>query len=194
MKTLLTLFVLLFSSSVVAEDISDLKINGIGLFESLSKHYSKNEIEKNIKINKDFYTEYGYDDTFIELSFFVNGYYDAMAFYIKPEDPEFIIWGINGKKEFNNFNRCLDKKQREEKKLTDTFFDSKISYFKGPHGLDPSGKSHVESTFLLLDSEIHIEISCYDFDKSMQNEGANWDHFAIYIDSKELLSWADLPN
>ena len=44
MKILLTLFVLLFSASVVAEDISDFEIEGIGLGVSLLDFFSEKEI------------------------------------------------------------------------------------------------------------------------------------------------------
>ena len=44
MKTLLTLFVLLFSSTAVADDISDFQIEGMSIGDSLLKHYDKNEI------------------------------------------------------------------------------------------------------------------------------------------------------
>ena len=49
MKILLTLFVLLFSSSVVADDISEFKIEGIGLGDSLLEFFSEKEIKDNIR-------------------------------------------------------------------------------------------------------------------------------------------------
>jgi len=194
MKTLLTLFVLLFSSSVVAEDISDLKIDGIGLYENLSNHYSEIIIKKEVKKYIDKYAKFGLDHSFIELSFWGKSDYEALAYFIKPEDPEYIIWGINGKKRYININKCFDEKDNIEKQISYVFPDTKKSYYNGPHNLDPSGKSTVESTFILLQSGINIELTCYDFDRSMQKQGENWDHFAIYIDSKELLLWLPLPN
>ena len=65
MKIVLTLLVLLFSTSVVAGDISNLRINKIGLFESLSSYYSKSEIKKTIEDYKDYYVKFGYDTTYI---------------------------------------------------------------------------------------------------------------------------------
>ena len=44
MKILLTLFVLLFSSSVVAEDISDFEMGGMSIGDSLLDFYTKTEI------------------------------------------------------------------------------------------------------------------------------------------------------
>ena len=47
MKTLLTLFVLLFSSSVLAEDISDFEIEGISVGDSLLDYFSERQIINN---------------------------------------------------------------------------------------------------------------------------------------------------
>ena len=55
MKTLLTLFVLLFSSSVFAEDISDLQIEGISIGDSLLEYMTESEIIKQIEVNKFMY-------------------------------------------------------------------------------------------------------------------------------------------
>ena len=48
MKTLLILFVLLFSSSVVAGDVSDFEIEGVSFGDSLLDFMSKEEILKQI--------------------------------------------------------------------------------------------------------------------------------------------------
>ena len=44
MKTLLTLFVLFFSSSVFADDISDFQIEGMSIGDSLLEYFSEEEI------------------------------------------------------------------------------------------------------------------------------------------------------
>ena len=61
MKILLTLSVLLFSSSVVAEDISDFQIEGISIGDSLLDYMTEDQIKKEIKANKymyDYLTDY----------------------------------------------------------------------------------------------------------------------------------------
>ncbi len=49
MKTLLTIFVLLLSSSVLAEDISDFEIEGMSIGDSLLQYYSEEDINKNFE-------------------------------------------------------------------------------------------------------------------------------------------------
>ena len=46
MKTLLTFFILFFSSSVFAEDISDFQIEGISIGDSLLDFFSEAEIKE----------------------------------------------------------------------------------------------------------------------------------------------------
>ena len=58
MKTLLTFFILFFSSSVFAEDISDFQIEGISIGDSLLDYFSEEEIKKGIrKVNNNSYTD-----------------------------------------------------------------------------------------------------------------------------------------
>ena len=45
MKILITFLVLLFSSSVLADDISDFEIEGISIGDSLLEYYSKTQIK-----------------------------------------------------------------------------------------------------------------------------------------------------
>ena len=52
MKTILTLFVLFFSSSVLPEDISDFEIEGISIGDSLLDYMQENEIKNEIFENK----------------------------------------------------------------------------------------------------------------------------------------------
>ena len=47
MKTLLVLFVLFFSSSVLADDIGDFQIEGMSIGDSLLDFFSEEEIDNN---------------------------------------------------------------------------------------------------------------------------------------------------
>ena len=57
MKKILVLFILLFSSSVFAEDISDFEIEGISVGDSLLDHFSLTEIKKGIRKVNNPYTD-----------------------------------------------------------------------------------------------------------------------------------------
>ena len=49
MKTLLTLFVLLFSSLVFADDIRDFQIEGMSIGDSLLDYFTEQKIKNNMK-------------------------------------------------------------------------------------------------------------------------------------------------
>ena len=60
MKILLIIFVLLFSSSIFSEDISDFEIEGMSLRDNILDHFSKNQLEQ-------FYISFGKLHTGIEV-------------------------------------------------------------------------------------------------------------------------------
>ena len=53
------------------------------------------------------------------------------------------------------------------------------------HPADSTGKSYVTQTYLYLDEEDIVSISCYDWSDEMENS----DNFAIGMWSYELHSW-----
>ena len=64
MKNFFTLFFLFFSSSVVAENISDFEIEGISIGDSLLDFFTENEIKNAIQ-------DYSYNDNkFITVEFY----------------------------------------------------------------------------------------------------------------------------
>ena len=85
MKILLTLFVLLFSSSVVAEDISDFQIEGMSIGDSLLDYFSEKEIIDEIEINKYMY-EYTTDEFGEVYKYDGLQTYFMTFFFVKPED------------------------------------------------------------------------------------------------------------
>ena len=95
MKILLTFFALFFSSLVIADDISDYKIEKISVGDSLLEFYSKTTINKNLdtesnKLNKDktFYSVTIEDKKFEK--------YDLIQIYLKTNDADFSIYSIAG--------------------------------------------------------------------------------------------------
>ena len=100
MKTLLTFFVLLFSSSVLADDISDLQIEGMSIGDSLLDYYNEEEINSFRTYsyqNKEFYSM---DLINTSLTFKI---YDGMQVQIKTNDRSFIIHAISGALFFEDF-------------------------------------------------------------------------------------------
>ena len=105
MKILLTLFVLFFSSSVVADDISDFEIEGMSIGDSLLDYVSEEEITK-----KKFY--YPKSKKFVGFAKGAPSFktYEAFQVHFKDDDKKYIIEAIDGMISYeNNIEDCYKK-------------------------------------------------------------------------------------
>ena len=68
MKIILTFFVLLFSSSVVAEDIADFQIEGMSVGDSLLDYFKEEEILNN---QLEFYQDKSFKVSMLSGNFFL---------------------------------------------------------------------------------------------------------------------------
>jgi len=120
MKILLTLFVLLFSSSVVSGDISSIKIEEMSIGDSLLNFFSEKEIRNN-QVNY-------FPHTFIASSFKNHKtfkHYDSVEVYYREDDNKFLIFLISGKiNHKNNINDCSSKLNAIEDNLSSIFQDA----------------------------------------------------------------------
>ena len=114
MKTLLTLFVLLFSSSVVADDISDFQIEGMSIGDSLLDYMSEKKIKAQFEITKNHYNYLKEPHKFREAYIHDNANfktYSTISFYVKPDDKNYTIFFIRGMEPYiNNMDKCLKKR------------------------------------------------------------------------------------
>ena len=177
MKTLLTLFVLLFSSCVIADDISDFEIEGIFLGDSLFDHFTEREINNaySFKYKNDEYRYYTFDvDSLI---------YDYLQITIKTDNEyidnsssqKSIIHAIAGMIEYkNNINECY-KKQKEVKKDLDSFLNAfDVQEGSRVHPADESGQSKIIYVYYFLEpgsESFAASIQCYDIGKDFENQG-----------------------
>jgi len=190
MKILLTFFVLLFSSTVVAEDISDFEIEGISIGDSLLDFYNKSEINNvpSYKYKNDKFIYYVF-----ELN--VNSNYDYLQITVKTNNNlnnKYIIHSISGI--FicrNDIEKCFIK-QNEIKKDLDLFFKQDSIKTKGNHSQDKSQKSTWENfAYFLSDSKYSdIDIIVYDNSKEFEEQG-QWDNLQVMISSQEFTKFID---
>ena len=123
MKILLTLFVLFFSSSVVADDISDFAIEGLSIGDSALDFFTEEHIKKN---TFDYYD----DKTFTpvqnnKLSFFKT--YDAVDFRYKTNDKKYIIHSLTGVLIYKyNIEECYPEMDKIFDELSDMFRNANI--------------------------------------------------------------------
>ena len=195
MKIFLTLFVLFFSSLVIADDISDYKIEKISVGDSLLKFYSKTTIKKNFdtesnKMNKDktFYS------VTIEDKKFEN--YDLIQVYLKTNDEDFLIYSIAGATYFKeDISKCYSRKDTIVNEISRILTNiKKTDYGTYPHGSDPSGKSLVNSIYFDFqddqgDGMDYIAVGCTDWSEDFEKTYNFNDNLRVVIANKEFDYW-----
>ena len=187
-KILLTLFVLFFSPSVVAEDISDFQIEGMSIGDSLLDYVSEQQIINNNK-NYTFKSNkfYAVDlDNIISMKV-----YNGSGIFLKTDDKKYVIHSIYGLIFYpNNIDDCYKKKDTIFAELKTMFKDVKINddgtY---DHPGDPYGKSKGTAVWFKFENGGSIGIYCLDWGKEMETERNYTDHLRVTIRSKEYSKW-----
>lgn len=193
MKILLTLLVLLFSSSVVAEDISDFEIEGISVGDSLLDYMSEDEILKSINKTKKAYNYL--TDEFGEVYLYNNlNKYDRLSFFVKPEDENYFIYHLKGSISYNDkIEQCFIKQKEIEKEFSLTYKNAEKREGTFYYPWDQSGESSVYIIEFSFNNGGHIEVKCAQFKKSLKIEN-NWeDSLQITIGTEEVAIWFDNP-
>ena len=187
MKTLLTLFVLFFSSSVLAEDISDFEIEGMSVGESALDFFTQQELTDNIEetsyVKKD-YTKHG----FYKFSFFKK--YDRVSIFVKSNDRKYVIQGLTGAVFYEDIKKCLKERDKiflEMKNL----FDKNVSIDKSKkkHPADESGETITYSIFFHFESNAYINLKCADVSEAMNKKYGWSDNIGIQLISADFSSW-----
>ncbi len=182
MKTLLTLFVLFFSTSVVAKDISDFQIEGISIGDSALKFFTENEINKNS-------FNYFKDKTYTPVQnngplFFKT--YDAVDFAYKTNDKKYEIERLSGILFYDdNIEFCYPKMEEiiyELKKLFNKsqFTELRVKDHRNDPETNPKKKTKVTDIFGYLDGGI-VHVACYDYSVKQGSQ----DHLSVSIKTLE---------
>ena len=188
MKIILTFFVLLFSSSVFADDISDFQIEGISVGDSLLDYVSEEEIQNEIKVNKKRYnnnTSFG--EVFISKEFLT---YESVNIFVKPNDSNYIIYSITGAKEYKTIDLCIKEQNEIATKFSNLFTDVKKTNNYWKSRLDPTGRSTVDEIGFIFKSGDQIVIKCIDIEEQLSIKQKWWSNtLDIAIDRKEIIDW-----
>ena len=187
MKTLLTLFVLLFSSSVFADNISDFQIEGMSVGDSLLDYFSEEEIFNN-KINyfqgkRQFYVVSSGN---LKLNNF-----DSIEFYLKTDDSKFIIRYFGAFIFYsNNFDDCKIKQQEIVSEIKYVLKNAKmIDEGTFSHIYDKTGKSKQTRINFLLNSD-YVSVECLNWSKEIHKENPSWfDNLSLIAGTDEVMQW-----
>ena len=183
MKKILILLFLLFSSSVLADDISDFQIEGISIKDSMLDFLSEKQIKNN---TKDFYRTDDFIPVQIEGSYFNSEMYDVIEFNYKSGDKNYIIYSVSGLNYPEDINDCYKAQKEILEELNGLFGNvkgirnNKLKEYN--HGADPSGKSTYTRGGFILSSLDQVNVDCNDF----SNESGYIDEMYVSVDSKEF--------
>ena len=180
MKTLLTLFVLLCSSSVIAEDISDFEIEGISIGDSLLDYYTKDKILNN--------QQNWYDGDYYFASVFNlnnSSIYDKLVVHYETNDSKFRVSEIEGILVYDQkINQCNDDKDNIVKELSNSFL-----FDKWEHGDYTDVDGRFTSSFYVFETGDAIGVQCYDWDNTVERLKNSEDDLRVIISSKEFEYW-----
>ena len=173
-------------TSSYGNQIEDFQIEGISMWDSALKHFSKEEIFNNkrsyyqyIKKNKDMFSTSEISGNYEN--------YDVLQFSYKTNDPKFKIYYIAGIIDFDNdVERCYEKKKEVEKDLKVLFPNLITTESNSKLRADPSGQSfHKSKSFWFPNNAYNVAIRCYDWSPQSQRT----DHLRIIIKSKQFNDW-----
>lgn len=178
-----------FLSYSQANNLKDFEIEGISIGDSLLKHFSKINIDK--EINSEFSFKYK-NNRFIglgvgqtnEFSLFKKlNQFDELGITIKPNDENYLVHGISGEILcYNNINKCMIVKDEIIKDLKNIFEDVQIDSWERKHPVDKTKKSIVYGNDLTTnDLDFAISVSVYD----MSDDNFN-DSVKLSIKTEEL--------
>ena len=189
MKTLLIIFILFFSSLVVAEDISDFEIEGMSVGDSLLDYMSEDEIKKEIDENRYMYErlteEFGEVYLFTELQT-----YEFMSFFVKTDDEKFLIYSIRGGINFiEDMKGCISKLNNIAEEVSSMFQNAEKTQDTIKHDIDPTGRSIIEDVTFYLDSGDIVSVQCTNFEESLRIKN-NWtEGLNVSIRALQIYEW-----
>jgi len=185
MKIFLTLFVLLFSSSVVAEDISDFQIDGMTVGDSLLDYFSETEIKD---AHKNYYQN---SDKYYDIVFYAkkNSKYDDYSISVKKNDKDYIIKLVSGVIYFENeIYKCKEHKDSIFKEIISIFSNEKFFEYEYIYDTLADGKSIAFISDFEFKSGL-IRMYCIEYSNATKKETGFADSFSIDITTQEHLEW-----
>ena len=185
MRRLLLILILTFSFQNLAKanDVNDFEIYGLSVGDSLLKFKSKSIIEKK---EKSFIPSLN-GERFYRIAFEIeDDNYDFVAFYLKKNDVQYLIYSVEGLK-YINYSKCKKKMNKISNDMKESFTDNyKLYKNEDFHAYDKSNKSKVKMfDFIRSDHYTISRIVCTDWSKKLEAQGFD-DNLAIYLQSENF--------
>ncbi len=198
MKKILTFILLLFSSFVLAGDISDFEIEGMSIGDSLLDYFDKKLIESekydeySIMYKHNMYVQIGASHNENYALRVGSNTYDDLSIVLKTNDDNYEIVSIGGRIFCKDINICKSKKKDIVSELKILFDDNVIiNNSTVNHNADPSGNSKTFNTFFIFKSNDYVEVSVYDWSKELIDGKRFPDNLKVSIMSAEFRNFLE---
>ena len=187
-------FFINLQSLTKADDINDFKVEGLSLGDSLLNFYNIKQITAEINSG---YAHFYKDNKFVKLAIGnTNEFsmrtnlkiYDEIGVTIKPDDKNYIIYGLSGDILCQEDIQYCFTKQKEIISDLKVFFNNNIivNKYENTHWIDDTGKSIVNVIEILSkNKELLIAVSVYDMNEDLDYA----DQVSVEIASKEYESF-----
>ena len=181
-----------------ADEVKDFEIEGIGISLSLLDFFTKDQIEK--EKNSEFTFVYK-NNKFMKIGmgkgedFYLQkniSIYDDIGIIIKPNDNNYVVYGIQGRIFCDEgINYCLSKQEEifsDLKKIFST--KSSIDKYEDKHSADKTGKSIVYvNDFIFKHTEDIIGVTVTDWSDEMTSKKKWYDNLKVDIFSGEYVNF-----
>ena len=185
MRRLLLILILTFNlqSFSKADDINSFEIEGMSIGDSLLDFMSVTEISNDLKAqinwphtDKKFQRVEKYEGSFEN--------YEYVAAIIKPDDPQYIIYGLSGMIDIDDPIKCNNIQEEIVITLKSAFKNAKIYNWNEPLRQDPSGKSMAVGVEFYL-AKGSSSVVCYNFTKEANIKSG----LDVSISNKKFDDW-----
>ena len=168
-----------------ANEIEDFQIEGISVGDSLLKHFPESEIK----------SFFNYDNLPSDMRYRIAEVeknqttklktYDALQFYYKPNDKNYILYAIGGLVDCNSHKECLNLKKEILKDVTTFFKIAKPQNYKFKHRDDKSGKSTVEASKIITLEKGEVSVKYFNWSKNV-----TWEkNVRVSVLNNDVLKW-----
>ena len=192
MRVFIAVLLLIFSfqSWIKAEDINDFKIEEMSIGDSLLDYMNKDEIQKEIELNRYMYSyltgEFG--EVYLLNRKFEK--YNMVSVFVKPADEEFLIYRISGSMNFNNkIEKCYPLMNEIAEEFSKSFKNSKKQEFSNDHPVDETGRSKTKTISFITNSNNIASVQCMDFEEELRIKNSWADSLIITLSLDEAEQW-----
>ena len=162
MRKFIIILILIFSfqSSIKADGIREVVIEGISIDDSLLDYFSRNEIQEAAKSTEDWFVNKKYTVSIFDKNLKT---YDKLQVVFLTDDNNYKVKAISGLINYSdNIKECYEKSADVYLEIKEMLTDLKdMGKYEYDHNDDPESK--IVDYALLNDNEDEVYIACYDY-------------------------------